>query len=67
MAELIRELVKMWILRRTAPVELRRAKLESLAREFMPHAVGDGVEAKIRESFRLGRAWMAELDSVEKA
>jgi hypothetical protein len=62
MFELIREILKLWILRRTPPVELRRAKLESMAREFMRDASGDSNEARIRESFRLGRVWMSELD-----
>lgn len=63
MFELIRDILKVWILRRTPPIELRRAKLESLAREFLPHAAGDGTEAKVRDSFRLGRAWLSELDN----
>jgi hypothetical protein len=62
MFELIRDILKMWILRRTPPIELRRSKLESLAREFSASATGDTMEARIRDSFRLGRIWLAELD-----
>lgn len=63
MIELIRDLLKMRILRRTPPIELRRAKLETLAREFIPSATGATPEAKIRDAFALGRVWLSELDN----
>jgi len=65
MFELIREMWKMRILRRTPKIELRRAKLEALARELGSGAVGDTAEARIRDSFRLARVWLSELDNEE--
>lgn len=62
MFELIRDLAKYWILRRTPTAELQRAKLESLAREFLPHVPGNEIDAKIHEAFRLGRSWINELE-----
>lgn len=62
MTELIRELLKLWILKRTPKIELRRSKLESLAREFVPSTSGTTTEERIKDAFRLGRIWMSELD-----
>lgn len=63
MVELIRDILKMRILRKTPAIELRRAKLESLAREFVSSSQGDTAEAKIRQAFALGRVWLSELDN----
>lgn len=65
MAEVIRKLLDLWIVRRTSPDELRRAKLEALAREFVTSANGTTAEQKIRDAFRLGRVWLSELDNLK--
>lgn len=65
MFELIREMWRMRILRRTPKIELRRAKLEALARELGNSAAGATAEDRIRDSFRLARIWLQELDSEE--
>lgn len=60
---MIRKLLDLWIVRRTPPAELRRAKLESLAREFAASVPAEAPEQKIREAFRLGRVWLSELEA----
>jgi hypothetical protein len=62
MFELIRDILKIWILRRTPKIELRRAKLETLAREFSNQAQGILPEERIHDAFRLARIWLGELD-----
>ena len=65
MGEVIRKLLEIWIVRHTPPIELRRAKLESLAREFTASVPGEIAEKKIKEAFRLGGIWLSELEKLE--
>jgi hypothetical protein len=63
MFELIREILKRRWDSKIPKEAYRLAKLEELAREFAGAIKEMSPEDRIRESFRLARIWLAELEA----